>query len=305
VAFTTDDGRVAVITGGASGIGLATARLLAERGWRLVLADIEADRLHQAAQQLGGGEAVAEVVTDVASKESVDALAGTTYERFGRADVVFNNAGVAIAGPTVDMSHADWKWVLDVDLWGPIHGVEAFLPRMVGQGHGGHLLFTASFAGLAPNFGLGPYCVAKYGVVALAEVLHRELRPSGIGVSVLCPMRVETDIGQSQRNRPVELGGPGSARPRTEAGSNAAGSTAGGRTTAGPTGSPAAAGAPPTSSARPDDRMAGRVLPVGVVAELVVAAIGTERLYIVPHEESREMIRRRFQRIDRAFEDLP
>ncbi len=88
-----------------------------------------------------------------------------------------------------------------------------FYPGWSSKGDGGHLLFTASFAGLAPNLGLGPYCVAKYGVVALAEVLHRELRQSGIGVSVLCPMRVETDIGRSRRNRPVELGGPGHGRP--------------------------------------------------------------------------------------------
>jgi len=270
----TDDGRVAVITGGASGIGLATAHRLADRGWQLVLADIEAGRLHDAANQLAGGTGrVVEVVTDVAVKESVDALADVTYDRFGRADVVFNNAGVAVSGPTVSMSHADWTWVLQVDLWGPIHGVEAFLPRMVDQGRGGHLLFTASFAGLAPNVGLGPYCVAKYGVVALAEVLHRELRPSGIGVSVLCPMRVHTDIGRSERNRPAELGGAGRLGG-AESGSQA--------------------GAPPA---------AGRVLPVDVVADQVVDAIGTDRLYIVPHEESREMIRRRFQRIDSAFED--
>ena len=142
-------------------------------------------------------------------------------------------------------------------------------------------MFTASFAGLAPNIGLGPYCVAKYGAVGLAEVLHRELRQTGIGVSVLCPMRVETDIGRSQRNRPAELGGPGPVRDR-EADAESAG-----------------APAPSTPAA---DRMAGRILPVKMVAEQVVAAIGTDRLYIVPHEESREMIRRRFERIDRAFE---
>jgi short-subunit dehydrogenase len=143
--------------------------------------------------------------------------------------------------------------------------------------------------------------VAKYGVVALAEVLHRELRQSGVGVSVLCPMRVETDIGRSRRNRPVDLGGPGPAHARTDAGPVA------GTAHAGPTGAGPAAGDTPTAapSNRPDDRMSGRVLPVEGVAEQVVAAIGTDRLYIVPHEESREMIRRRFQRIDRAFEDLP
>ncbi len=265
-----DEQRVAVITGGASGIGLATARLLAAAGWRLVLADIEAARLEAARADLGDDDRLIGVVTDVASKASMDALADATYEHFGRADVVFNNAGVAIGGPTADVSHADWTWLMQVNLWGPIHGVEAFLPRMIQDGRGGHLLFTASFAGLAPNKWLGPYCVTKYGVVALAEVLYRELRPEQIGVSVLCPMRVETDIGRSERNRPVELGGTGEApRPKL---------------------------------AHDDGRLAGRVLPVEVVAQDVVGCIGTDRLYLLPHEESREMIRRRFERIDRAFE---
>jgi NAD(P)-dependent dehydrogenase (short-subunit alcohol dehydrogenase family) len=264
-----DDRKVAVITGGASGIGLAAARLLKQQGWRLALADIEAPRLDLACAELGGEEQVMGVVTDVGEKHSVDALADAVFERFGRADVVFNNAGVAIAGPTANVTHADWAWLIQVNLWGPIHGVEAFLPRLIQQGSG-HLLFTASFAGLAPNVGLGPYTVTKYGVVALAEVLHRELRSAGIGVSVLCPMRVETDIGSSERNRPPELGGH-SATP-----------------------------APPIPPGA--DTAAGRILPVEEVAEQVVAAIGTDRLYVVPHAESRDMIRRRFERIDRAFE---
>jgi NAD(P)-dependent dehydrogenase (short-subunit alcohol dehydrogenase family) len=260
---------VAVITGGASGIGLATARMLRGRGWRLVLADIEADRLSSACADLGPADEVVGVITDVASKESVDALAAEVEQRFGRADVVFLNAGVAVAGLTADMTHEDWTWLMQVNLWGPIHGVEAFVPRMIAQGGGGHLLFTASFAGLAPNVGLGPYCVTKYGVVALAEVLYRELRGHGISVSVLCPMRVATDINQSSRNRPADLGGPSLAPPR------------------------------PSSA---DDRMAGRVLPVDDVAAQVVDTIGTDRLYITPHQESRAMIQRRFERIDRAFE---
>ena len=120
---------------------------------------------------------------------------------------MFNNAGVAVGGPISEMSHDDWRWIIDVDLWGPIHGVEAFLPHMKAAKAGGHILFTASFAGLVPNVGLGPYCVAKYGVVALAEVLHRELRDDDIGVSVLCPMRVGTNIGTSERNRDQRYGG--------------------------------------------------------------------------------------------------
>jgi NAD(P)-dependent dehydrogenase (short-subunit alcohol dehydrogenase family) len=263
------ENRVAVVTGGASGIGLATAGLLAERGWDLVLADVEPGRLGEAVSNLSQRAEVIGVVTDVSDLTAVENLADRTWDRFGRADAVFNNAGVAVSGPIAEMTHADWKWVIDVDLWGPIHGVEVFLPRMLEDARGGHLLFTSSFAGLAPNLGLGVYCVAKYGVVAMAEVLHRELRPSGIGVSVLCPMRVATDIDNSDRNRPLELGGPGREHRPEEA----------------------------------EWDLKGVVLDVGVVAEKVVEAIGTDRLYIVPHEDSRAMIRRRFERIDRAFED--
>ena len=263
-------GKVSVITGGASGIGLETARRLAAAGSRLVLADIEQGALDRAVTELRATTEVVGVQTDVADKASVDALADATYSRFGQADVVFGNAGVAVGGPVLDMTHEDWRWIIDVDRSPQVHGVEAFLPRMVEAGNGGHLLFTASFAGLVPNVGLGPYCVAKYGVVALAEVLHRELRPHHIGVSVLCPMRVSTNIGSSERNRPDELGGPDAS--------------------------------PPVADQGEDNRdMAGRVLEVGEVADQVVDAIGTERLYIVPHEESRAMVRRRFERIDRAY----
>jgi NAD(P)-dependent dehydrogenase (short-subunit alcohol dehydrogenase family) len=263
-------GKVAVITGGASGIGFATARGLKARGCELVLADVEAGALEQASAELGA----LGVRTDVRSKDAVDALADATYERFGRADIVFNNAGVAIGGPTVDMTHADWEWLMAVNMWGPIHGVEAFLPRMVAAGQGGHLLFTASFAGLAPNVGLGPYCVTKYGVVALAEVLHRELRDANIGVSVLCPMRVATNIGTSERNRPAEYGGPDASHPVPD-------------------------------QAEDNRDLAGRVLPVEEVAAQVVASVYTNRLYIVPHAESRGFVRRRFERIDRAYDEVP
>jgi len=267
------DGRVAVITGGASGIGLATAKRLRARGAQLVLADIEAAPLERAAAEL---DALA-IVTDVSSKAAVDALADQTYTTFGRADIVFNNAGVAAGGPIIEMTHADWEWQMAVNLWGPIHGVEAFVPRMVaaaGTSTGrrqGHMLFTASFAGLAPNVGLGPYCVTKYGIVAMAEVLHKELRPHGIGVSVLCPMRVATNIGTSERNRPAALGGPNTEHP-----------------------------VPDQDENNPD--LAGRVLPVETVAAMVDDAVFTERLYVLPHDESRGMIQRRFGRIEAAFE---
>ncbi len=260
-------GKVAVITGGASGIGLATARLLAAKGTLLVLADVEDGPLAVAAKEL---DALG-VHCDVSVRADVDRLADAAYERHGAAHILFNNAGVAVAGPTVEMSHADWEWLMAVNLWGPIHGVEAFLPRMVAQGTEGHVLFTASFAGLTPNIGLGPYCVTKYGVVALAEVLQKELRANRIGVSVLCPMRVATNIGNSERNRPTELGGA-DVSPRV-----------------------------PDQGADNAD-LAGRVLPVEVVAADVVDAIKRNRLYIVPHAESRPFVRRRFERIDAAYD---
>jgi len=265
-------GKGAVVTGGASGIGLETARRLAGRGARVVLADIERAALDRAVDELrsNGAEAWG-VECDVSSLSAVNALADESFHLLDRVHVVFNNAGVALGGPIASMSHDDWRWIIDVDLWGPIHGVEAFVPRLIEQRDGGHVVFTASFAGLVPNVGLGPYCVAKYGVVALAEVLSRELRPHSIGVSVLCPMRVGTNIGNSERNRGAEYGEPDLA-----------------------------ASLPDPDAI--DESLAGRIIPVEDAAEATVQAILDNRLYIVTHEESRQSIRRRFERIDRSFE---
>jgi NAD(P)-dependent dehydrogenase (short-subunit alcohol dehydrogenase family) len=266
-------GKVAVITGGASGIGFATAKALADHGAKIVIADIEATALAKAVAALSSSGAKVEgVVCDVANLASVQNLADIAFSRMSRVDIVFNNAGVAVGGPITAMKHSDWEWIIKVDLWGPIHGVEVFLPRMIEQRQGGHILFTASFAGLVPNEGLGPYCVAKYGVVALAEVLRREIRQHNIGVSVLCPMRVETNIGSSERNRAADFGG-----------------------------------AEASSRVQPQDagnlNLAGRVLQVDEVAARVVDAIVANRLYILPHQESREFLRRRFERIDRTFDE--
>jgi NAD(P)-dependent dehydrogenase (short-subunit alcohol dehydrogenase family) len=170
------EGKVAVITGGASGIGFATARSLARKRVKVVLADIERAALDEAVVALQGvGADVVGVRTDVGDKASVEALADQSWSRFGSVHILFNNAGVAVAGPTQSATHADWEWSIRVNLWGPIHGVEAFVPRMIAQKQGGHVLFTASFAGLVPNRNLGPYCVTKFGVVALAECLSKDL----------------------------------------------------------------------------------------------------------------------------------
>ncbi|MGH9056698.1 MAG: SDR family NAD(P)-dependent oxidoreductase [Acidimicrobiales bacterium] len=278
-------GKGAVVTGGASGIGYATAAELGRRGCQVVLADIEGGALDEAVARLGAGGIDAHGVRcDVTVLHDVQALAARAFDLLGRVHVVFHNAGVAVAGPVAEMTHDEWRWVIDVDLWGPIHGVEAFLPPLIEQGEGGHMVFTSSFAGLVPNVGLGPYTVAKYGVVALAEVLERELRPHGIGVSVLCPMRVVSNIADSARNRQPSYGEarPGLAPRRDTAGTS--GSHPGGGTGAG------------------RDRP-GRVLPVEAVAALTVDAVEANRLYVLPHEESRGPIQRRFARIDRTFDE--
>lgn len=265
--------RVAVITGGASGIGFATARRLAAEGMRVMLADLEAERLAVAVAELT--EAGAEVdgtVCDVADRDSVEALADATWAAFGGCHLLFNNAGVAVFGEMHEMSHDDWRWVIDVDLWGPIHGVESFVPRMIEQGEGGHVVNTASFAGLVPNHGLGAYCVAKYGVVALSECLRFEMKPHGIGVSVVCPMRVTTDIDDSHRNRQGDYGGAVAGRGPAE---------------------------PP-----PEETFAGDRITADEAAEMIVRAVRENVLYVHTHLTSREFVRRRFERIDRAFDDL-
>lgn len=268
-------GKTAVITGGASGIGLATAHALGAEGTKLMIADIEESALKHSAKDLSdAGYEVEAVVCDVGDLNSMELLADAAFQKWEAVHIVFHNAGVAVGGPVADMRHSDWEWTLRVNLWGPIHGVEVFTNRMIAGGAGGHMVFTASFAGLVPNVGLGPYCVSKYGVVALAEVLRRELRRNDIGVSVLCPMRVDTKIGSAERNRPGVLRGPGA--------------------------SPAVPAQGPEN-----DALAGRVLDAEGVARSVVESIKTDRLYILPHEESRDAIRRRFERIDQAFGDFP
>jgi len=270
-------GKVAVITGGASGIGFATAKALAAKGAKIVLADIEAAALDKAVAALASSGAKAEgVVCDVGNLASVQKLADAAFAKMGGVHIVFNNAGVAINGHLANMKHSDWEWIIKVDLWGPIHGVEAFLPRMIEQKQGGQMMFTASIAGLVPTEGLGVYAVAKYGVVALAETLRREVRQHNIGVSVLCPLRVETNIGTSERNRTADFGG--------------------------------AAASPKMLPATPAQAsgnivMAGEVMKPEEVATYVVDAIVANRLYILPHEDSRELIRRRFNRIDQTFDE--
>jgi NAD(P)-dependent dehydrogenase (short-subunit alcohol dehydrogenase family) len=199
--------RVAVVTGAASGIGRAMATRFAAEGMRVVLADIERDALAVAAKEIeAGGGTVLAVPTDTSKDEEVERLAARTLEAFDAVHVICNNAGVAgTAAPTWQRSLTDWQWVLGVNLWGVIHGIRAFVPRMLAQGTEGHVVNTASMAGLITGPGTSDYGVTKHAVVALSESLHHELAIMGarVRVSVLCPAWVNTRILDSDRNRPA------------------------------------------------------------------------------------------------------
>ena len=197
--------KVAVVTGAASGIGLAVSRRLAGEGMRLVLADIEEAPLEKAAAQLAErGADVLPVVTDVSASASVDALRDRAVERFGTVHLVHNNAGVGTGGLMWEVSESDWQWVLGANLWGVVHGIRAFVPLLVEQGEG-HVVNTASLAGLVSTPFMGPYNATKHAVVTISETLAKDLRAVGspVGVSVLCPGFVRTGIGDSERNRPA------------------------------------------------------------------------------------------------------
>lgn len=199
-------GKTAVVTGAASGIGLATATALAREGMNVVLADIEREPLDAAVAKLeSDGHRVLSVPTDVSVWEQVQALADQTVNAFGAVHVLHNNAGVVVGGPIESLSLSDWEWVLGVNLWSVIYGIKAFVP-LIKQAGEGHIISTASTAGLVSAPIIGPYNVSKFGIVALQETLQRELEagPLPIRASVLCPGAINTQIVNSARNRPAE-----------------------------------------------------------------------------------------------------
>jgi NAD(P)-dependent dehydrogenase (short-subunit alcohol dehydrogenase family) len=254
------EGKVAVVTGAASGIGRALATRFAAEKMKVVLADVEEAPLAAVEAELrAGGASVLAVRTDVQAGAAVEALAARTVERFGGAHVVCNNAGVGGgAGPLWTLSEADWAWTLGVNLWGVIHGIRAFVPGMIARGEG-HVVNTASIAGLISPALMGPYVASKHAVVALSEVLARDLLMAGaaVKVSVLCPAFVRTRIHESHRNRPAHQANAPAAGEKAEP-------------------SPAA-------------QMVREAVEAGiapeVVAERVVEAIREDRFYVLPHPE--------------------
>jgi NAD(P)-dependent dehydrogenase (short-subunit alcohol dehydrogenase family) len=251
------EGGTAVVTGGASGLGLAFAHRFAEAGMNVVLADIEAEPLAMAEASVAAkGAKVMPVRTDVANPEEIEALATKSYERFGKVNILCNNAGIGGSpGNVWELSQKDWEWVIDVDLWSVINGVRSFVPRMIASGEEGHVINTASVAGLVSGAVGGPYTVAKFGVVALSEQLYFELGRAGhkVGVSVLCPGFVNTNIYDSGRNRQAAYG-ESDVTPTPEGEQRRAMLNA----------------------------MRGQMMQPGEIAELVFEAVHTRNLYIVP-----------------------
>lgn len=200
--------KVAVITGAASGIGRALANRCAREGMRVVLADIEAPALAQAEAELSdAGADVLAIVTDVSKAGDVEALAQATLDAYGAVHLLCNNAGVGAGSTAWETTIKDWKWVLGVNLWGTLHGIRVFLPVMLEQGVEGHIVNTASVAGLISYAPDAPYHLTKHAIVALSEKLYYDLawRGASVQVSVLCPGMVNTRIMDGERNRPPEL----------------------------------------------------------------------------------------------------
>ena len=269
-------GKTAFVTGGASGIGLAMGRAFLQEGMRVMLADIEADALAQALRDLSefGGN-VRGVSCDVADPDSVEKAAQESFAAFGKVHVVCNNAGVASAGGIDVISVDNWRWVVDVNLMGVVYGIRSFLPHMRAHGEGGHIVNTASMAGMICG-GLSAYNATKFAVVAISEGLCVQLKPLGIGVSVLCPEYVRTAIGESGRNRPARYGAPPPLDPNSAAAAFLA-----------------------------ETR---RQIAVGIdpakVAVRVLAAIRQDQLYIFTHTGLRQAVGERFAVIQAAMDQV-
>lgn len=257
--------RVAVVTGAASGIGLASATRFAEAGMQVVLADIQQDALATAVSNLQqAGHDVTGIVTDVSRREQVQSLADQALAAYGKVNIIHNNAGVVRAGTLEELTDDDWQWVLGVDLWSVIYGVNIFLPLLKQAGEG-HIINTASSSGLQAAANIAPYNVAKFGVVALTETLRLELDAleAPISASVLCPGAVQTRICESERNR--EAAGMGRAE------------------------------ASQTDLAFRE--MAGPIVDAGIapaeVAELIVQAIRSNDFWIITHPAWKTVLRER------------
>ena len=267
------DGRVAVVTGAASGIGLAMVEAFLAEGMSVVLSDLDPERLDAQVERLSAdaGDRVSGVVCDVADPDAVAALADEAWERHGAVHVLCNNAGVGPAGPMLATTPSEWRWTVEVNLLGVAHGVTAFVPRMVEAGDG-HVVNVASQAGLMTTAFLGMYAATKHAVVGLSEALYRELEPTTVGVSCLCPELVSTGIFDVARVRPDWGEGDGhSAETQSELGG----------------------------------LLGDRGIGTDVVADRVVEAVKADRFWVFTHDVTPEVAARRFSDISAGRNPSP
>jgi len=265
-------GKTAFITGGASGLGLAMAEAFGHEGMNVMLADIEADVAREKVEALRAKQIKADwVKVDVTSRDSVRAGALATIAKFGKVHLVANNAGVGAGGVFGEVPEGDWDWVIDVNLKGVVYGMEVFAPLIGSHGEGGHFVNTASMAGHISPAGMEPYCATKFAVVAMSEGWREQLAPRNIGVSVLCPGLVSTNIYAGRRNRPADAYGP-DGRP-----------------------------VDPAALEQQREWMAGGIDPL-IVGQRVVEAGKDDDLYIFSHVEYESVVRARYERVMAGFE---
>lgn len=268
------NGKTAVITGGASGIGLAMAHRFGAAGMNLVLGDVEPGPLDAATAELTeAGYDAAAMVIDVRDLDGVIAFEAFARESFGNVHILCNNAGVGAGGPVADMDNLElWRWTIDVNLWGVIYGCKAFMPAMIEHGEPAHIINTASMAGHLSAPMMGPYNISKYGVVALSETTAKEMQmmKTNIGVSVLCPAFVQTGIATSDRNLPDDL----KAAHRRGSDDKPAGGT---------------------QSAI--EKLVASGIPTAEVADAVHDAVVNDEFWILTHEDSKMAIAERARQI--------
>jgi NAD(P)-dependent dehydrogenase (short-subunit alcohol dehydrogenase family) len=264
--MTTVADKVAFVTGGGSGIGLGIAEALARAGARIVVADVEAAALERARERLAGaGAAVLAIRLDVTDRAGFADARDAAITHFGAVHLLFNNAGVNVEGPLDRVTYPDWDWVLGVNLGGVVNGITTFLPELKRHGAAAHIVNTASVGGLVGMRGLGIYNASKFAVVGLSEALRADMRPHGVGVSVLCPGIIATALATSARNRPASFGG----------------------------------GTPPAASAQ-GEATSAFMSPASFAAQ-VLEAVESDRFFVSSHPEFRELVGQRNEAVQASF----
>jgi NAD(P)-dependent dehydrogenase (short-subunit alcohol dehydrogenase family) len=261
-------GKVAFITGGAAGIGLAMAQAFVGAGMKVVIADIRRDHLDEALAGFGSSPAVHGIQMDVTDRKAMSDAADEVARTFGKVHVLCNNTGVGVAGPIKLATYDDWDWVIGVALGGTINGVRTFLPRILAHGEGGHIINTSSMAGILPHPGMGLYNTAKFAVVGLSESLREELAAENIGVSVLCPGPINTRIHEAEKTRPARFANSGLAE---------------------------------TTKVLQKMKDNPLFMEPGTVGEMVLDAILNNKMYILTHAEFGDGIRARHAALEAAI----